>query len=406
MLTEQPKQMTEEEIQARWERATEESDEPKTSELLDLLVKKSVAKRVIESYYREGDLGLADTTRFPFMAIVGQPEMKVALLLGLINRHIGGVLLIGPRGTGKTTAVRGLTELLPTVRRSRCPEGCEEDAARLDEMTVCANCREKYRRGEPLTSPDTMRLIELPLNARLEDVVGGIDERHVQERNKVALQRGILSQSDRNLLYIDEINLLETSIVDAILDAAAQGIFTVRRGPMAATYNARIFLVGSMNPEEGPLRPQLQDRFGLRVMVRAVDGLEDRLELYRRSVAYRENPYQSVADWRYETELAALDIQEARDLLPQVGFEPGTEKVGLHWIHQLNIQSHRAEITLFETARAYAALDKRTSTTIDDLRVVAPLVLRQRQSHFIDEYLKLQAQEDHAILEVISKALP
>src|SRR5690606_20917891 len=151
----------------------------------------------------------------------------------------------------------------------------------------------KFAEGKPLTAPDKVRLIELPLNARIEDVVGGIDERAaVHERMRI--RRGILAQADRNLLYIDEINLLSDDVVDSILDAAAQGSYTVRRGPIAATYRSRFVLIGSMNPEEGRLRPQILDRFGLRVIVRGLDDVSQRLEAYRRVQAYLANPRQLV----------------------------------------------------------------------------------------------------------------
>src|SRR5512139_2174379 len=188
--------------------------------------------------------------------------MKTALLLSVINPAVGGVLLIGPRGTGKTTAVRGLVDLMPPVQRSLCPYGCEEEAAETWGMdALCPDCAAKMARGEPLTGLERMRLVELPLNARLEDVIGGINERMAIEQQKIRLERGILAHAHRNLLYIDEVNLLDDMIVDAILDAAAQGRVTVRRGPLAATYPAELMLVGSMNPEEGKLRPQIQDRF-------------------------------------------------------------------------------------------------------------------------------------------------
>ncbi|MGD8488953.1 MAG: ATP-binding protein, partial [Anaerolineae bacterium] len=223
-------------------------------------------------------------------------EMKTALLLAVINPAVGGVLLIGPRGTGKTTAVRGLVDLMPVVRRSLCPYGCDEEAAETWGMdAICPDCAAKMGRGEPLTGPERMRLIELPLNARLEDVVGGINERLAIEQNRVRLERGILSFAHTNLLYIDEVNLLDDILVDAILDAAAQGRVTVRRGPMTAVYPSSFVLVGSMNPEEGALRPQIQDRFGLRVVVDGLHEPEERLEVYRRVRAFREHPYRLMA---------------------------------------------------------------------------------------------------------------
>lgn len=376
-----------------------------TSNLLQILSGESIARKVLDSA-RE-DQGLADDARFPFLAIVDQHELKLALLLSLVNRNVGGVLLIGPRGTGKTTAVRGLVELMPTVNQSLCPYGCEEEAAfNLGIDAVCADCAVKIGQGEPLTQEQPMRLLELPLNTRIEDVVGGINERVAIEQRKIQLNRGILSYADQNILYIDEVNLLDDSIVNAILDAAAQGMFTVRRGPMAATYRSRLFLVGSMNPEEGHLRPQIQDRFGLRVLVRGLDDQQDRLEVYRRSVAYQQNPHKFIADWRHEITLAAEDIIVARKLLNDVTFEAGVEEAGLKWVQSLEIESHRAEITMLEGARAYAAIDGRNRVTIDDVRIVAPMALRQRQSAFMREFMAGQAKEDKLILDVISGVEP
>ena len=372
-----------------------------TSHLLQLLQTQSVAQKVIKAS-RE-DLGLADSIRFPFLSIVEQREMKLALLLSLINRAVGGVLLIGPRGTGKTTAVRGLTDLMPSVKRSKCVHGCTEEAVlNFGIDGVCPACAEKFGMGESLTAPEPMRLIELPLNVRMEDVVGGINERIAIEQNKVQLERGILSHADQNVLYIDEVNLLDDAIINAILDAAAQGMFTVRRGPMTAAYRARLFLIGSMNPEEGQLRPQIQDRFGLRVVVRGLTNLDDRKEVYRRAVDYQQDPYKFVAQWDFETQRTLIDVQNARDILPQVTFDAGVEAAGLRWVQALKIESHRAEITMFEAARAYAAADGRKKVSLDDLRVVAPLALKQRQSRFITDYMQQQEEENKIIQAVIN----
>ncbi|OQY44099.1 MAG: hypothetical protein B6242_13470 [Anaerolineaceae bacterium 4572_78] len=351
-----------------------------------------------------GDRGLADDLYYPFVAIVGQREMKLALLLSLINRHIGGVLLIGPRGTAKTTAVRGLIDLMPTVRRSTCHFGCEEEAAfNLGMDAICNDCAVKIGMGEPITYAEPMRLIELPLNARLEDVIGGLDERIAIERKKVYLNRGILSHADQNLLYIDEVNLLDNNITNAILDASAQGLFSVRRGAMVANYRSRLFLVGSMNPEEGNLRPQIQDRFGLRVLVTGLTSLEERLKVYRRSVAYKHNPHKFYAEWLNQTIETQEEIEQARERLPNVKFEKGLEEVALKWIHDLKITSHRAEITLLEAARALAAADERELVTMHDLQEIAYMALRQRQSEFITDYVKRQESEDNIIHDTIKR---
>lgn len=371
------------------------------SQLLELLYSNSLANRVLSADI--GDSGIADTARFPFLAIVGQFEMKLALLLSLVNRQVGGVLLIGPRGTGKTTAIRGLIDLVPTRKINLCPYGCEEEAAfSLGIDAVCEECAQKIARGESLTTLAPMRLIELPLNARLDDVVGGINERVAVEQHKIQLNRGILSHADQNLLYIDEVNLLDDDIVNAILDAAAQGHFTVRRGPMAATYRSRLYLIGSMNPEEGRLRPQMQDRFGLRVIVRGIQDPEARLDVYRRSVAYQQQPHAMIAEWQFDTLQAQEDIQAATGMLGQVKLAPDVEQVGLSWIRALEIESHRAEISLFEAARAYAALAGRTEASLEDMRLVAPMALRQRQSEFINQYMETQDQEDARITDIIN----
>lgn len=372
------------------------------SQLLDILYAKGPAAAVMKSVARHRDRGLASELRYPFLAIVGQTEMKIALLLTLINRAVGGILLVGARGTAKTTAVRGLVDLMPIVERSTCEYGCEPDDLHTYGLDViCKECAHKLGMGDPITAPEQMRLVELPLNARLEDVVGGINERVALEQSRVMLERGILAQADQNLLYIDEVNLLDRIIIDAILDAAAQGQYTVRRGPVAATYRSRLTLVGSMNPEEGKLRPQIQDRFGLRVLVRGVTDLEERMEIYRRSVAYKTKPYRFTLDWMAETEAAMLEVIEARKRLPKVGFGPGVETTGLRWIEALKIDSHRAEMTLFEASRALAAADGRLEVSLEDLRTVAPMALRQRQTETAQEYFETQEAEDEQIKTII-----
>ncbi len=275
---------------------------------------------------------------FPFLALVGQQEMKLALILSLINPGVGGVLLIGPRGTGKTTAVRSLVDLLPLTPRSLCYYGCmSEDIETGGIDAVCPDCAQKFALGEPLSKLDSVQLVELPLNARMEDVLGGLDERlAVQERFR--LRRGLLAQADRNLLYIDEVNLLEDEITDAILDAAAQGRYSVRRGPLSATYRSRFTLIGSMNPEEGRLRPQIMDRFGLRVVVRGLVEPDERLEAYRRVLAYQTNPRQTVAEYWAETSVLRDEIQSARDTLVQVELPEEVARLGLAIVQDLQIE--------------------------------------------------------------------
>lgn len=348
---------------------------------------------------RNGDLpqedaGIAEVLPFPFLALVGQQEMKLALLLAVINPAVGGVLLVGPRGTGKTTAVRSLVDLLPDVERSSCHYGClPEDIESGGMDAVCPECARKYGEGRPLTRTDRVRLVELPLNARLEDVIGGLDElAAIHERMR--LKRGILAAADRNILYIDEANLLKDEIADAILDAAAQGSYTVRRGPVAATYRAGFVLTGSMNPEEGRLRPQMMDRFGLRVVVRGLEDEAERMEAYRRVRAYRENPRRVVNDYTQATGIARQEIQTARALLPQVTLPEPVAQAGIALIQRMKIASLRAELTLLESARALAAADNRAEVRMDDLHAVAPMALRMRRSDFMTRFFEEQAAED------------
>jgi magnesium chelatase subunit I len=344
--------------------------------------------------------GLAETLPFPFLGLVGQREMKTALILALINPSIGGVLLIGPRGTGKTTAVRSLVDLLPAVPRSLCYYGCTpEDIEAGGIDAVCPDCARKFAQGEELVKLDSVRLVELPLNARLEDVVGGIDER-AAVHDRVRLKRGLLAQADRNLLYVDEINLLGGEVVDALLDASAQGTYTVRRGLVSATYWSRFVLIGSMNPEEGRLRPQIQDRFGLRVVVRGLSDIGERLEAYQRARSYLDNRRRTVAGFQVETDIARAELQAARNLVQRVTLPEAVAKSGLELINRLKIDSLRAEITLFEAARAYAAADARSTVTQQDLEEVALTALRLRRSEFIASYFDHQQSEDDEIIQV------
>ncbi len=370
------------------------------SQLLELLLE-SPAHRAAEM--PEVDHGLAEVEPFPFLAIVGQEEMKLALILSLINPGVGGVLLIGPRGTAKTTAVRSLTDLLPNVRRSLCINGCTEDMLQEGGLElICDQCANKAGYGEPLTVADRVRIFELPLNTRLEDVVGGINERIALEQQRVRLERGILGHADNHILYIDEVNLLPDNITDAILDAAAQGHYTVRRGPLKMQFRARFLLIGSMNPEEGRLRPQLMDRFGLRAVARGLSDPQLRYQAYQRALEYKQSPERFAAAFAAGTLELAEEIQKARQRLPSVTIGDEARKLGLQLIQSLRIDSNRAENTLFESARAHAAADERSLVEPQDITAVAMLALRQRQSPGLEAFFQEQAEEDAKMMSLIT----
>jgi magnesium chelatase subunit I len=378
--------------------------EQKPSALLRILRDYSY-KQITEA--PEPDLGLAEHRPFPFLAIVGQGEMRTALLLAVINPAIGGVLLIGPRGTGKTTAVRSITGILPHIEVSDCedavlPEDLESLEAE-DARNLYPDCFDKWQRNEPISHYESVKLVELPLNARIEDVVGGINERAAVHRNLIRVERGILSRADNNILYVDEVNLLDDQIVDVILDAAAQGHYTVRRGAVAGTYRSRFVLVGSMNPEEGRLRPQILDRFGLRVNVRGIMTSEERANIYHRVRAFKRNPTKFIREWEAETATTQDEVLVARELMKVTEISQDAFKVGLDLVNQLDIDSHRAEYTMFEAARAYTAADGRTTVTTEDIQAVAPMALRQRRSEFMVNFFENQAEEDKQIENVLTK---
>lgn len=371
------------------------------SKLLNLLQGQSAARRILQA--PGVDLGLFEQEPFPFLAIVGQAEMKLALVIAVINPNVGGVLLIGSRGTAKTTAVRSLSDLLPKRRRSLCPNGCTEEMLEHHGLEgICDACAEKAGYGEPLTVEDRVRIVELPLNSQLDDVVGGVNERLALEQRRLRLERGILAQADGNVLYIDEVNLLDDAITDAILDAAAQGYYTVRRGPLNLQYRSRFVLVGSMNPEEGRLRPQIMDRFGLRAVVRGLDKADHRYQAYVQAISYRQNPESLAAAFADQTIALAEEIDKARERLPEVEIGDQAKELGLTIIEQLGIDSARAEITLFEAAKAHAAADDRLLVFEDDIQAVSHISLRMRRSEGLAEFLRSQQSEDEQLRQLVN----
>lgn len=315
-----------------------------------------------------------DILPYPFLALVGQEELKTALILALINPQVGGVLLIGPYGVGKTTAVRALLDLMPVVEYKE-----------FDDQ------------GLLVTHQERMRIIELPLNARMDDVLGGMNERVALEQQRVMLEEGVLAKAHRNLLYIDEVNLLDTHIADVILDAAAQGRTLVRRGAMTRLFATQFVLVGSMNPEEGLLRPQIMDRFALRVWVAPLSDPGARLEMYRRVRDFRNDPTIFRRRYLAETEALNEEISAAREILPHVSIHAQAERFAMRLVQQLQIPSHRAEIALLEAARARAAADYRATAMIEDVHLCALLALRQRRSALILQHAAQIAAEDQDI---------
>ena len=370
-------------------------------DLIDRATGKNIS--LSETLQDTADVSASEVLPFPFQAIVGQKEMKLALLLSLINPSLGGVILLGPRGTGKTTAVRSLLPLLPMVERSACVFGClPEDIETGGMDAVCPECAKKYAEGIPLTRKDLVRMVEIPLNATIDDVVGGMDERSTKS-DRFSIKKGLLAQADQNILYIDEVNLLPDDITDAILDASAQGRYTLRRDMLSASYRARFTLIGSMNPEEGRLRPQIMDRFGLRVIVQRLETVEERKDAYQRVHAYNANPIRLTMDYTDETIYIQREIVAARNRCKSTEIPEEVSTYGIALIQSIKVDSLRADITLFEASRAFAAADNRTTVAREDINAVAPMALRLRRSRFMDDYFAQQQTEEEEINQALKE---
>ena len=311
---------------------------------------------------------------FPFTAIVGQDEMKTALVLNVIDPAIGGLLIMGEKGTAKSTAVRALAELLPEIEVVEdCSFNCEPGGL------LCTSCRERAERGEPFeTVRRKMKVVELPLGVTEDRLVGTLDIEHALKKGEKRFEPGLLAAANRNFLYVDEVNLLEDHIVDLLLDSAAMGVNTVEREGISFTHPARFILVGTMNPEEGDLRPQLLDRFGLCVRVVSVRDKASRVEILRRRAAFDLDQDSFMKDWKDEQDRLAGDIIAARQRLDGVQAADAVLEQIVSMTTELSLDGHRADIVILKAARALAALKGKDAVGADEIREVAMLSLTHR----------------------------
>jgi magnesium chelatase subunit D len=314
---------------------------------------------------------------YPFTAIVGQERMRLGLMLNAIHPGIGGVLIRGQRGTGKSTAVRALARLLPEQRSVvGCPYSCDPD----DEGALCLSCRLRRNEGEdPLPATTSrMRVVELPINASEDRVVGTIDVEAALRAGERQFEPGVLAEANRNILYVDEVNLLDDHIVDVLLDAAAMGVNTVEREGISISHPSRFILVGTMNPEEGDLRPQLLDRFGLCVDVEGIQDPDQRIEITEREAAFRSGDAQFLATWEHADAELGATLRGAIADLDAVRLTPAHARLISAICMEARVQGHRADVVIGRTARALGALRHHAEPTRDDVFDAAELALAHR----------------------------
>lgn len=363
---------------------------------------------------RETDSVLTTLPVYPFTAIVGQAELKLALLLCVIDPTIGGVMVMGHRGTAKSTAVRALAALLPPQRAvAGCPYGCDPAAP----SPICPHCSapdqhtlkngQEKRRAGAKRPPSILRpvpVVDLPLGATEDRVVGALDIERALVEGVQAFAPGLLARANRGFLYIDEVNLLEDHLVDLLLDVAQSGVNVVEREGISVRHPARFVLVGSGNPEEGDLRPQLLDRFGLHARITTIDDVAERVEIVKRRRAFDADPVAFAQQWEREQQRLQRRIRAAQKRLSSVELTDEALYAAARLCVALNIDGHRGELTLARAAVALAAFEGRDSAQPSDIARVATLSLRHRLRKDPLETAGDDARIERAVAETIGAA--
>ncbi|SHL20477.1 magnesium chelatase subunit D [Desulfatibacillum alkenivorans DSM 16219] len=323
------------------------------------------------------------TYTYPFTAFIGQDLMRLGLLLNAVNPKIGGMLIRGEKGTGKSTVVRALAAILPEIDVvEACPFQCNPHSTDL----MCPHCRKAAENGPLPVQKRQRKVLELPINATEDRVAGAMDLEHALSTGEKRFEPGILASANRGVLYVDEVNLLDDHIVDILLDSAAMGVNTVEREGVSFTHPARFILVGTMNPEEGDLRPQLLDRFGLSVYVEGILDLDQRDALLRRWEEHESNPKAFLNKWRKRENALKTRIAKARRILPKVKADDSVIRAITEMAVQLGVDGHRADLVILKTAKTHAAFEGRRDATLDDVEAAAKLAVshRMRRQPFDD----------------------
>lgn len=313
---------------------------------------------------------------YPFTAVVGQERMKRALVLNAVSPRIGGVLIRGERGTAKSTAARALAALLPDVEVVvDCRFSCDPERP----TTWCTECRERVVHEDPLpVMKQPTPFINLPVSATEDRVVGTLDIEKAIQKGERHFEPGVLAAANRGLLYIDEVNLLDDHVVDLLLDSAAMGMNIVEREGISFSHPSRFILVGTMNPEEGDLRPQLLDRFALSVEIHGIRDARDRVLIMERNLSFESDPDGFREEWLEKEQELSRQIEAGRHLLDRVTYTQRDLLSIAALTASLNVDGHRADLVILKTARAHAAFEGRTIINDRDIALAAELALPHR----------------------------
>lgn len=318
---------------------------------------------------------------YPFTGIVGQEKMKLALILNIITPGMSGVLIRGEKGTAKSTAVRALAEILPVIKViGDCPFQLDPDSEYENHVEICrALGKAVPEKREQLAVRERMiQVVELPVGATEDRVVGTLDLEHALKKGEKRVEPGLLAQAHRGILYVDEVNLLDDHVVDVLLDAAAMGVNTIEREGISFSHPARFTLVGTMNPEEGELRPQLLDRFGLCVNIQGIGSIEDRVAIMEQRIAFDEDPERFSEKWREQSEELVARIMKAGEMYDQVEVDRELLYEIARSCVEVGVDGHRGDIIILKTAKTLAAYHGRTKVQSSDIREAVELALPHR----------------------------